>query len=219
MNYNYVKWEDVELKIGVYSLYFNNSNTIYKDYQKKIFDKFNIKLNQIAGYDEFGFDGHANFMNDIMNQEEVDYYIFFDIDAFPMVSNFFNIVLERIYNTDTILGIEQRANHLNEFIYAGPACFCVSKKFYEKLGRPKFNATYRSDVAGELSHICVEKNHPITFFKFNECEIELWNLNDKVKFGIGSNYENIIYHNFLSLSSHSVDIFIKNADKILKSYV
>jgi hypothetical protein len=162
------------------------------------------------------YDGHPNFMNDISNNEDVDYFLFFDIDAFPTISNFLDVIIDRVYGKDTILGIEQKTSHLNNDVYAGPACFCVSKKFYELLGSPNYNATGRGDVAEELTHLCREKNYEINFLKFDKCEKKQWILKSDIWFGNGSVYENMIFHNFHSASGNEIDIFIKNAKKVLE---
>lgn len=216
MKYNYIIKNGETLKIGVYSVYFPNNDLRYRDLQKLIFDKFNVEINQIQWEGPMDYDGHPNFMNTISNNEDVDYLVFFDIDAFPMKPEFLQIIIDRVYGKNTILGIEQKTSHLNNSTYAGPACFCISKKFYNFLGNPKYNATYRSDVAEELTHICREKNYEISYLKFNKCEIERWELKPGVMFGNGSTYENLIFHNFHSASGGNIEIYIKNANKILE---
>jgi hypothetical protein len=84
------------------------------------------------------------------------------------------------------------------------------------LGKPKYNATGRGDVGEELSHICREKNYQISYLKFDKCEIERWELKPGVMFGNGSMYEDLIFHNFHSASGGNIDIYIKNANKVLE---
>jgi hypothetical protein len=216
VKYNYINKNGETLKIGVYSVYFPNNDIRYRDLQKSIFDKFNVEINQLKWGGLMNYDAHPNFMNDISDNEDVDYLLFFDIDAFPLKQNFLDVIIDRVYGKDTILGIEQRTSHLNNGTYAGPACFCISKNFYKTLGKPKYNATGRGDVAEELSHICREKNYQITFLKFDKCEIERWELKPGIMFGNGSTYEDLIFHNFHSASGGNIEIFIKNANKILE---
>ncbi len=216
MKYNYITKNGETIKIGIYSVYFPNNDLRYRDLQKLIFEKFKVSINQILWEGSMDYDGHPNFMNDISNNEDVDYLLFFDIDAFPTKSNFLDIIIDRVYSKNTILGIEQKTSHLNNDIYAGPACFCISKSFYDLLGRPKYNATGRGDVGEELSHICREKNYQISYLKFDRCEIERWELKPGVMFGNGSVYEDLIFHNFHSASGGNIDIYIKNANKVLE---
>ncbi len=216
MKYNYITKNGETIKIGIYSVYFPNNDLRYRDLQKLIFEKFKVSINQILWEGSMDYDGHPNFMNDISNNEDVDYLLFFDIDAFPTKSNFLDVIIDRVYSKNTILGIEQKTSHLNNDIYAGPACFCISKSFYDLLGRPKYNATGRGDVGEELSHICREKNYQISYLKFDRCEIERWELKPGVMFGNGSVYEDLIFHNFHSASGGNIDIYIKNANKVLE---
>lgn len=217
MKYNYIFKDGQELKIGIYSVYFPNNDVRYREYQEQIFNKFNVEINQILWEGPMDYDGHPNFMNDISNNEDVDYLVFFDIDSFPMKSNFLDVIIDRVYDKETILGIEQRTSHLNNDIYAGPACFCISKNFYNLLGKPKYNATGRGDVAEELSHVCREKNYEISYLKFDKCEIERWELRPGVMFGNGCVYEDLIFHNFHSASGSNINIYINNAKKILEN--
>jgi hypothetical protein len=216
VKYNYITKNGETIKIGIYSVYFPNNDLRYRDLQKLIFEKFKVDINQILWEGPMDYDGHPNFMNNISNNEDVDYLLFFDIDAFPTKSNFLDVIIDRVYGKNTILGIEQKTSHLNNDVYAGPACFCVSKSFYDLLGRPKYNATGRGDVGEELSHICREKNYQISYLKFDECEIERWELKPGVMFGNGSMYEDLIFHNFHSASGGNIDIYIKNANKVLQ---
>jgi hypothetical protein len=165
MEYNYLEKEGKRLKIGVYSLMWTNANTDFFTYQKKVFDFCNIKINQLVENVP-----HGLWLTNLAKQENVDFMIFFDMDAIPLQKDFLKIVIDRVYNKTKILGIEQRTNHIpNSVPYAGPACFVISKDTYEKLGEPSFLETSRSDVAEELSHICREKQIPIDVFKFNNC--------------------------------------------------
>jgi glycosyltransferase involved in cell wall biosynthesis len=216
MKYNYINKNNETLKIGIYSVYFPNNDLRYRNLQKLIFNKFNVEINQIEWGGPMDYDGHPNFMNEISNNENVDYLVFFDIDAFPLKPNFLNIIIDRIYGKNTILGIEQKTSHLNNEIYAGSGFFCISKEFYNLLGNPKYNANGRSDVVEELSHICREKNYEISFLKFDKCEIERWELKPGIMFGNGSIYEDLIFHNFHSASGGNIEIFINNANKVLE---
>lgn len=220
MIYTYKKWDENLLKLGIYSVYYNNNSPEYREYQKKVFDKFNLHINQIQWEDQ-GYIGHSNFMNHIARTEEVDYLIFFDIDCIPLVSNILDIILERIHNKKTILGPEQTSNHISEVIskgiFAAPSCFCISKQFYKELGEPSFEATYRGDVAQELTHICREKNYKVEYFKYDRSIEEKWKLKEDTFFGSGTVYEDIIFHNFSATSGYNLTNFIEKAEEVLCS--
>ena len=222
MEYNYIIKENKKLKIGVYTTYFPNLDPKFIEYQKKVFNKFNIKINQIENPPNLlgrGFNSHGTFLTEISKNEDVDYLIFFDADAIPLNSDFLNIVIDRVYGKNVILGIEQRTNHVpNSIPYAGPSCFVISKETYNLLGQPHYNETSRSDVAEELTHIAREKNIEIDMFKFETCKIPLWELGDGRKFGTASSYEGLVFHNFESRNKEKIEFFITKCKEILEEH-
>ena len=154
MDYNYIEKDGKKLKIGIYTAYFKSLDPRFISYQKKVFDKFGVKINQILVEPNMlnrGFNSHGTLLTELSRNEDVDYFIFFDADVIPLKSNFLELIINRIYGKKVILGIEQHSNRLpNTIPYAGPACFAISKETYNLLGQPAFNETKRSDVAEEI---------------------------------------------------------------------
>lgn len=197
MNYNYITIGSQQFKVGVYSPYQANINSQIIEYQKKVFDKFDIKLNQIQILHEL--ESHGKFLTKMSTNEDVDYLVFFDIDAIPLKKDFLQISLNRILDKRAILGIEQLTNHIKDSeIYAGPACFLISKKTYVEMGFPSYEGRSNADCGQHLSILAKEKNTQVIYFKFKECIKPKWRLDDTRKFGIGSTYEDLVYHNFES---------------------
>jgi hypothetical protein len=220
MKYNYIIRDGKELKIGIYTAYFSSLDPRFISYQKKVFNKFDIKINQILVEPNLfnkGFNSHGTLLTELSKNEDVDYLIFFDADAIPLKSNFIDIILDRIHGKHAIIGIEQHSNRLPDTVpYAGPACFAISKETYNKLGQPAYNETTRSDVAEELSYVSREKNVEINFFKFLNCEVPCWPLKSNIYFGIASTYEDLIFHNFESRNnSEHTNRFVKKCKEIL----
>jgi hypothetical protein len=220
MKYNYVTRDGKELKIGIYTAYFESLDPRFISYQKKVFDKFGVEINQILVEPNLlnrGFNSHGTLLTELSRNEDVDYLMFFDADAIPLKSNFIDIILDRIHGKRAIIGIEQRTNHVKDSIpYAGPACFAISKETYNELGQPAYNETPRSDVAEELTHIGREKGFEINVFKFSRCEVPLWELGDGRKFGTASTYEDLMFHNFESRNSEKVEYFIGKCKEVLE---
>lgn len=218
MLYNYIDWDNRRYKIGIYSMYYSSTKKEFADYQKKVFKKFNRHINQIEWPNE-GYLGHGNFLNHIARTEDVDYFIFFDIDSIPLRKDFIEVILQRIHNKNTILGPEQRTSHISDEItggvFAAPSCFCISKRFYKILGEPSFEATHRGDIAQELTHLCKENGYEVQFIKFKESKEKVWELRDGVMFGPGSTYEDLVYHNFRSTSGTDIDYFIEKAKEVI----
>lgn len=220
MKYNYIDRDGKKLKVGIYVTYFASLDSRFISYQKKIFDKFGVEVNQILVEPNMlnrGFNSHGTLLTELSRNEDVDYFIFFDADAIPLKENFLDLIINRIYGKNVILGIEQHSNRLPDTIpYAGPACFAISKETYNLLGQPAYNETKRSDVAEELSYISREKGIEVDLFAFKECKIPTWPLKDNIKFGIASIYEDLIFHNFESRnnSEHTIH-FVNKCKEIL----
>jgi len=142
MNYYSIFNEKNDLEIycfnnkKVFITSFFNSKTISKDiaeYQKKVFNKFNILLNQFD--DDIR---HPEFMDYIMNNINADIFIFFDIDCILLRKNIINEILLEV-NDNSIFGLAQcdNSNDLNH-IYAAPSCFGITKNLYNNLSNPSF---------------------------------------------------------------------------------
>lgn len=220
MEYNYLIRDGKELKIGIYITYFPSLDPRFISYQKKVFDKFNVKINQIQvepNYLNKGYNSHGTLLTELSKNEDVDYLIFFDADAIPLKEGFLESIIDRIYGKHVILGIEQHSNRLSGTIpYAGPACFAISKETYNLLDQPSYNETKRSDVAEELSYASREKGVEVDLFAFTKCEIPYWPLKDGIMFGVASVYEDLIFHNFESRNnSEHTNLFVKKCKEVL----
>lgn len=199
-------------KILICSYQYLNLDKRVSESQKKVFDKFNIKLNQFQGDDR-----HSYFMNHIIDNYDCDFYIYFDIDCIPLKKGIIEHIIKLI-GEETMIGIEQQCNSnmsINH-IYAGPACFGISKKFYNDLNRPLFTENSRSDVGEELTHICEEMGKEFLVFKKTSSENSLWKLGKDRYFGHGTVYENdLLYHQFEIFKNQ--EKFIKKCESILNT--
>ncbi|HCY38078.1 MAG: hypothetical protein DKM50_09225 [Candidatus Margulisiibacteriota bacterium] len=180
-------------------------------YQKQVFNKFGFTLNQFHGDMR-----HPDFMDYIMRAIDADIFIFFDIDCIPLRKDAIDYLLSRFLQKEGILGIEQQCNcnaSVNH-IYAGPACFLITKDLYEKLGRPSFTENYRSDVAEEITYICQDKGICVDVLRKTHSNGNQWQLGETGWFGNGTTYENdLVYHQF-SISSQ-VNNFIEKCKMVL----
>jgi hypothetical protein len=200
--------EGKKIFIGTYG--FNSLEPNIINYQKKVFDYFKIPINQFIGDVR-----HPEFMDNIIKNIDVDYFIFFDIDCIPLTSNVVEFLIDSI-GEETMIGIEQQCNSKTnlEHIYAGPACFAISKKFYAEIGQPSFNETERSDVGEELTFACEKLGKPFKVIEKTNSEDEIWSLKGGRFFGHGTTYgDNIVYHQF-EIRNYDGN-FIKKCKEIL----
>jgi len=181
------------------------------EWQKKVFDHLGVDLNQFVGSSR-----HPEFLDFIVNNMEFDYFIFFDIDCIPLNANIIQYIMD-IIDFDSIIGIEQQCNSNESInhIYAGPACFGISKKLYNELNRPSFGENSRSDVGEEITYICENLGKKVNFFKKTHSENEIWKLGDRF-FGHGTTYENgLLYHQFQI--TQNVEKFITKCQDSIKN--
>lgn len=182
-------------------------------YQKKVFDYFSLALNQIR-CDEWPGHGHLVDRHIKSLGDNWDYFVLFDIDCIPLDKHIINEGINWSKNNLGLFSVAQRHYKKSEVVYASPAFLIFSKKTYDLLGKPTFVETNRSDVAGELTHKCIEMGLKLNIMYPTSVEQERWILTNNQKFGIGTNYMNRIYHAFESRFDNS-KIFINKCKEIL----
>ncbi len=190
--------------------------------QKQIVNKFNT--NKLCKYEYLHYkkpDGEMT-PDEVIEYGleklfEVDNYhtiLMLDIDCIPLSTEALEYVFERA-EQGVLIGNVQRSNHLdnNKHIYPAPSCIALTKEMYQKLGKPSWKPTNRSDIGEELCYIAEEKGIEIEMFMpgkyeeiphWNTGERKPWDLRDgDPQFGIGTTFVNkdgneMFYHLFQS---------------------
>ena len=129
-------------------------------WQKKVFDKFGAKINQL--YFEFGRLGLSHgqvidwIMEQIKDRKDIDYVVMWENDSLPLRKDYLQIIYDKIKDKNTIMGSSQRSQHKVKFggttnhVYAATP-FSISIKLYNKIGRPTFDHHIpRSDTYEEV---------------------------------------------------------------------
>lgn len=182
-------------------------------YQKKVFDFFGLKIKQINCPT---WPGHGHLIDEYILGlgENWDVFVLFDIDSIPLDDKIVQEGVEWAKNNLGLFSVAQRHYKKSEVVYASPAFLVFSKKTYDFIGRPTFVETHRSDVAGELTHKCLEKNIPVKIMWPSHVEQKQWLLIGNERFGRGTTYENRIYHAFESRMGN-VSLFVNKCREIL----
>ena len=222
-NKNIAKHVVINNKKVKIATFFNSKtfSTEVAEYQKKVFDKFNLIINQ---YDNDI--RHPEFMDNFMKNEDSDVYIFFDIDCIPLVSNIYELILNEV-SDNSIFGVAQQDNCFpNNVEYAGPSCFAINKIMYEKLGKISFVEGQRDflgvgrshgDVAEEFSRVCRDNDYKVNLWypTHYDKDDQVWKLGDKY-FGNGTIYNDSVYHCFEIRLKKNENRFIKKCKEILQ---
>jgi hypothetical protein len=161
------------------------------DAQMSVFKHFGIELIQVKYENIGGATGHGeaidNFIRDRWTDDDL---VIFDIDCIPLIK-------EGFYEMTGLFGAAQHASHIpNSIDYASPAFIYFDRNTFEKLGKPSFVPTERSDTGAELTYIAHEKGIPVTLIYPSSVEVRQWQYDDGSWFGQGTTYANKIYHAF-----------------------
>ena len=168
---------------------------------------------------------HNVWMDKVMEDADTDIVGFFDIDCVPTNTNIVEKCVQYVSNTNNFIGIAQTTNHIKPgyHVYAGPAFFFISKQtYFDRLGKPSFSETYRSDVGEELSYVAEEKDveykclYP-SYFEKSSHEGG-WRLGNYGYFGIGTYFDCGIYHLYQGRFNYYTEFFEKRCDQILNGY-
>jgi len=203
-------------EVGIYSVYASDLDPDIAIYQKKVFDKLNININQII-YDKTNcFNDHGRLLTEISRNFKNDFFIFFDVDCIPLNDKFYNILLQYI-KKDILSGAIASANHiLPDNLYVHPCFFGFSKKLYIECNEPNLEEYENGDVAQIFTDICVTNGYPIKYWNITNGGDNCWDLpDDGGKFGHGTIYDNMIYHQFEIRSESQHDGFINKCKTIL----
>lgn len=203
------------MKIEIYSYARTNLDKQIAYYQKLVFDKLEIPLLQIITSET-----HAKALENIVLESNANYILNFDVDCIPLTKNFLPIICNQIRDHNTLAGAIQSANHLNRFkSYVGP-CFCgFSKKLYTDCGSPSFVEYVEGDVMQKFTDECVRFNKIIKYWMVTSGGDELWEISSYgLKFGHGTIYENMIYHQFEIRNKFQHAGFIEKCKEVLCSH-
>jgi len=202
----------------IITFYNENINPIVVDYQKKVFKHFKYDINQI---NVLNWVSHGQSVDDYLKtiNDPNEVIVLFDIDCIPLNKTIIHHAIKWCEENDGIFGNSQLAPKLKEphntFIYVAPSFMVFTMKTYEKLGRPTFTTTERSDCGGEITHFAKEKNVKIKYLYPTSVDVPTFKLKDDIWFGYGTNYENNTYHSFESRFRKKDSYFLNKCKNIL----
>lgn len=192
---------------GLFSLYWDNLDPRMAECQKIAVNALGYPINQhrIDGF------SHGEWMDWVVGQfEDIDLFVFIDIDAVPLGRQALDEVI-RSAELGNIAGCAQTANHIpgrqNE-VYAGPFFLAFSRDTWERLGRPSMRPQFDRDVAQGLTMRAQECGVEVELWLPSSVEIPKWPLGGTgLEFGVGTTYGGLVYHLFESRSGKYVDRF------------
>lgn len=178
--------------VQIFSCYMNNIPENVVKYQKYVFDKFGMEINQ--EYTDLPF--HDYWLDYKIKSIDFDILIFFDIDCIPLKPGLYEYIVDQISDNNSIIGVEQvNQTRSPDFIYAAPACFGITKSVYEKMNKPSFRLTDNYDCGGEFSWYAKDYDVNVKLFEIKSSLNKKWKCVNK-RYGNGTIYDDWLYHQF-----------------------
>jgi len=185
------------MNLGIYSFAHSSLNDEIAFYQKRVFDKFSIPIKQLVSSDS-----HPTALEKIIQDAKEDCLLLFDVDCIPLHPSFLDRIIKEVEPLNTLAGAIQCANHKDpKRSYVGP-CFCgFSKTLYAACGRPSLSEWERGDVMQKFTDECRYLQRyeqvKVQYWMVTNGGDNCWDLpDDGGKFGHGTIYEGLIYHQF-----------------------
>lgn len=186
--------------------------------QKKVFNIFKLDINQIKIKD---WVSHGNSIDNILINftNPKDIIVLFDIDSIPLNPDIVPKSIKWCQENVGIISVAQRAVKLkNPIIHGGPSFMVFSIETYNKLGRPSFETNSRSDCGAEMTYEARNKGVEVRLMYPTYVDREDFILDGIIKFGMGTNYENNVYHAFESRFNKGDRFFINKCQEVINKY-
>jgi hypothetical protein len=193
---------------------FHNGNIPAKvlEAQKAVFNDFNYPLEQI-----FTKLQHPYAIDNFLNNEAWDIAVIFDIDCIPLDGEYLWKEIGFVTRRRWLIGAAQHASHIpNSIDYMSPAFMILHRELWEQMGKPSFLPTERGDVGAEITYKALEHNLHYFMLPVEAVEVPMWELASGKKFGIGTNYGDVIYHAFESrMNGDARSRFIQKCSQVI----
>lgn len=199
----------------VVSFYHQNLNPEIVELQKKVFDKLNIKVEQVS------FLGtHGQGIKDYLESTEWDSITIFDVDCIPLKSNVIDRVLT-IIDDETLYGNAQVSNSIP---YAAPSFVSFTRNLWNNSPHKYFEGAFYENLEADCGEVFVRENQrngkkiilnypikvekPQWHYKGNE-------IYPPFTYGNGTFFENNTYHNFQIRLPETQQLFINFVNNFL----
>lgn len=205
--------------IEFHSLYWPGTNTEIIEMHKLCMASANVKVN----YHELRID-HGVWMTNVVERAKSDIVCFFDIDCVPISRKFWEPI-NRLQKSKTFFGIAQVSNHIPPatHIYAAPAFFGIHKECWNKVNHSFVQGSNKNRVGDVCELFCYEAedmNIPYELimptYYYKPSSEGVWNLADEGTYGIGTIFEDMVYHLYQSRFAENVELFKKHTHNILR---
>lgn len=205
------------MNVEFHSLYWDNVDINLVNAHKQVMKHFNIDMN----YSAINMN-HGQWLDKILANATADVVAIIEPDCIPLNRECIDRFTKYAYENDSFVGLAQVSNHMAPalHIYAAPAMFIISVRGYNKMGRPSFADNEYYDAA-ELVSYCAESMGVLykclipRFFEKIPTSGKVWRLGSIAVYGIGTVYDDCIYHLFESRKALNVELFVNRCKEVI----
>ena len=213
------------------SFYMDNVNYEVVKLQKEVFKKFDIELEQ------FQFTkSHCAAIEDFLNSDEkYDIITILDVDCIPFCKSFLEKIYFNLKDDNTIYGNAQSSNTYSHNIHKSPPFVAPSflnfkKNLFETSNYKKFNFTWYPNpdgvnVEADVAEVFTRENekqgrkiklaYPIKCHTKEEWKYDGSHGFKAFSFGVATEFESGMYHNFQVRFPVEQDRFVNYCRKVL----
>jgi hypothetical protein len=216
--------ETQSLSLEIFSTYCHNVPEHVRKMQANVFQHFGLPLTQVEFGDEQANDrvlhrGHGETIEHLIRGSSADLLMFFDVDCIPLSRAVVENCYVPVMLAGGLIGPAQRANHIDDFVYAAPAAIGFARRLYERAGRPALRPSKKFDVCASFSRACELRGHPVVKLPPVSCVRPKWSLYDD-RFhhvGHGTTFAGGIFHAFEIRLGSTQELFLRKCEEVLGS--
>jgi hypothetical protein len=164
---------------------------------------------------------HGKWMDTTMSNSTADIVGFLDVDCVPTNKQVVDDAIEWVATHKSFMGIAQASNHIlpKSHIFAAPAFFFIWRQAWLDMNHPTFSETPNSDVAenvsyaAEMSEMRYKTLYPTHWTA--EPEEGVWPLHTYGLYGIGTHFEEGVYHLYQGRFEKNVQMFVDVCKNII----
>lgn len=218
-------------------LYGENRNPEVLEWNKKVYNYLGITMNYLRC--PFPHVSHGKMIDEFIKStlNLVDYWIFMENDSIILKKDAIDLIYDKIKDKNTVFGGAHQSNHKRgpngemNHPYVGPSLHCISKALYFKLGCPKYDdVNVYSDTAEQITYeceklgynVCIVWPRSVTGLTLEECQensidpqYQFSDLGNGQKFGFGTTYGDIYYHQMCAGVKGHNERFINKCQEII----
>ena len=205
-----------KINIEIFCLHWDNIDPRMMTAHKEVMEHFNIPV----AYHAINMD-HGQWMTEVVKLSTADVIGFIEPDCIPLSREKLSECFEYVITNNTFCGIAQASNHIEpkNHIYAAPGFFAITKTAYHNLGSPSFMCTMRGDTGEEVSWTAESLGYnyrvilPTHYEKPSKEGI--WNLGPLGYYGIGTVFNDTVYHLYQGRYNDNVELFVKRCKEVI----